>query len=82
MRQRAEAVLREALDLPEQERSEIVNALLESLGPEPEGDVEDAWRQEVAARVAALESGEAEMTPWEEIRDRFLARVSARKAAG
>ena len=79
MRQHAETVLQEALNLPEQERTEIVSALLESLGPEPEADVEAAWRQEVAARVAELEAGEVEMTPWEEIRNGFLARLSERR---
>jgi putative addiction module component (TIGR02574 family) len=79
MRQRAETVLQEALKLPEQERTEIASALLESLGPEPEADVETAWRQEVAARVAALEAGGVERTPWEEIREGFLARLSERR---
>ncbi len=66
------------MTLAEQERAEIAGALLESLEPEPEADLEAAWRQEVAARVAALEAGEVETTPWEEIRDGFLARrVSA-----
>lgn len=80
MRRHAESVLREALTLPEQERAEIAGALLESLGPEPEADVETAWRQEVTARVAALDTGEVETTPWGEIRDRFLARLSERRA--
>ena len=79
MRPQAETVLREALTLAEQERAEIAGALLESLESEPEADVEEAWRQEVAARVAALESGEVETTPWEEIRDGFLARLSERR---
>lgn len=76
MTRQAEAVLHEALKLPEDERTEIVSALLESLGPEPDVDVETAWREEVAARVAALDAGGVEMTPWEEIRDRFLARLA------
>ena len=79
MTRHADTVLREALSLPEQERAEIAGALLESLEPEPETDVEAAWRQEVAARVAALAAGEVEMTPWEDIRDRFLARLSERR---
>ena len=80
MRPHAETVLQEALTLAEQERAEIAGALLESLEPEPEADVEAAWRQEVAARVAALAAGEVETTPWEEIRDGFLARLSERRA--
>jgi putative addiction module component (TIGR02574 family) len=80
MRQHAETVLQEALKLPEQERTEIVNALLESLEPVSEANVEAAWRQEVAARVAALEAGEVETTPWEEIRDGFMVRLSERRS--
>jgi putative addiction module component (TIGR02574 family) len=80
MRPHAETVLQKALTLAEQERAEIAGALLESLEPEPEAGVEAAWRQEVAARVAALDAGEVETTPWEEIRDGFLARLSERRA--
>jgi len=79
MRRHADTVLREALTLPESERAEIAGALLESLEPEPEADVETAWRQEVAARMAAVETGEVETTPWEEIREGFLARLSERR---
>lgn len=76
---RAQTLLQEALSLPHDERAEIAGALLESLEPEPEAGVETAWRQEVAARMAALEAGEVTTTPWEEIRDRFLARLSERR---
>jgi putative addiction module component (TIGR02574 family) len=79
MTRHAETVLQEALTLPESERAEIAGALLESLEPEPEVDVEMAWRQEVVARVAALETGEVETTPWEEVREGFLARLSERR---
>jgi putative addiction module component (TIGR02574 family) len=75
---RAEALLQEALSLPDDERAEIADALLESLESAPEADVETAWRQEVAARVAALEAGEVRTTPWEETRDQLLARLSER----
>jgi putative addiction module component (TIGR02574 family) len=79
MRQHAEAVLREALNLPEEERTEIATALLESLGPETELDVATAWRQEVAARIGASGPGRADATPWEQVRDGFLARLSERR---
>jgi hypothetical protein len=42
-------------------------------------DVETEWRREVAARVAALDAGGVETTPWEDIRDRFLAKLSERR---
>jgi putative addiction module component (TIGR02574 family) len=76
---RAETLLQEALNLPADERAEIAGALLESLEPAPEADVEAAWRLEVAARVAALEAGEMKTTPWGEIRDRFFAILSERR---
>jgi putative addiction module component (TIGR02574 family) len=76
---RAETLLQEALTLPDDERAEIAGALLESLEPALEADVEAEWRQEIAARVAALEAGEVMTTPWEEIRDRLLARLSERR---
>lgn len=81
MKLRAESVLQEALMLPEEERAEIAGALLESLDRVEECGIEAAWRQEVAARVASLETGDVEMTPWAEIRDRFLVRLSERRQA-
>jgi putative addiction module component (TIGR02574 family) len=71
-------VFRESVSPPG--RSSEPGALLESLEPGPEADVEAAWRQEVAARVAALDAGEVETTSWEEIREGFLARLSERRA--
>lgn len=79
MRRNAEAVLQKALTLPEEERAEIAGILLGSLEPVSDIDVETAWRQEVAVRVAALDAGGVKTTPWEEIRDRFLARLSEQR---
>lgn len=76
---RVQTLLKEALTLSDDERAEIAGALLESLEPAPETDVETAWRQEVAARVAAVEAGDVKTTPWEEIRDRYLARLRERQ---
>lgn len=67
------------MPLHDDERAKMANALLEDLESEPEADVETAWRQEVAARVAASEAGEVKTIPWEEIRGRFLARLSERR---
>ena len=80
MERNAEAVLKKALTLPEADRAEVAGALLNSLEPVEEADIESAWRQEVAARVAALDAGEVETIPWSDVRDRLLARLSARRA--
>jgi len=50
MGRNAEVVLKEALTLPETDRAEVAGALLSSLEPREETDLEAAWRQEVAAR--------------------------------
>jgi len=80
MERNAEAVLKKALTLSEVDRAEVAGALLNSLEPEEEADIESAWRQEVAARVAALDAGEVETIPWGEVRDRLVARLSERRA--
>lgn len=80
MERNAKAVLKEALGLPEADRADIAGALLESLEPEEEADVEAAWKREVRARVAALDAGEVETIPWEDVRNRLLARLSERRA--
>lgn len=80
MKRDARAVLEEALGLSEPERAELAGALLESLEPVQDVDWEDAWRQEIAARVAELDSGGRKTIPWEEIRNRLFARLSARRA--
>lgn len=81
MERNAEAVLRKALTLPESDRAEIAGALLESIQPGEDMNAEAAWRQEVAARVAALDAGEVETVPWEEVRDRLFARLRERQAS-
>ncbi|MCB1037350.1 MAG: addiction module protein [Acidobacteria bacterium] len=81
MKRNAETVLEDALLLPEADRADIAGALLQSLHPAEEGDVEAAWREEVATRVAALDAGEVEAVPWGRLRNRLAARLSERRAS-
>ena len=76
----AEHVLREALTLPEADRADIAGALLNGIEPAEEADIEAAWREEVAGRVAALDAGEVESIPWKDLRDRLFARLGERRA--
>lgn len=80
MERNAEDVLKEALTLSEADRAEVAGALLNSLEPVEEAEIESAWRQEVATRVAALDAGEVETIPWNDVRDRLVARLSASRA--
>ena len=78
MTKAAELVLKKALELDDSERAEIAGALLSSLEPEPEADIEAAWREEVRRRVDEIESGQAELVPWEEVRERLFSRLHDR----
>ncbi len=78
MTKKAESILQQALVLEESERAEIAGALLESLEPPPDAEVEKAWREEIRRRLAAVDSGSAELIPWEEVRDQLFARLNER----
>jgi putative addiction module component (TIGR02574 family) len=79
MTRAAQAVLKDALALPETDRAEVAGTLLDSLEPAADPGIEQAWRDEVASRVAALDAGEIETVPWEEVRGRLLAKLSERR---
>jgi putative addiction module component (TIGR02574 family) len=66
----AQQVLEEALALPEDERTDLVEALLESLDApaEPPAEVEAAWTEEIARRLKDVEAGAVKPIPWEEAR--------------
>jgi len=66
-----------ALELPEHERAEIAVRLLESLEPEQEG-VDEAWAREIERRCAALDSGEAVTSDWNEFRSRIEREIFGR----
>jgi len=70
-------VLREALSLSEAERAEVAGALLESIEPPADVDVEQAWREEVARRMAAIDAGQARTVSWEEVREQLYASLRA-----
>lgn len=53
-----------ALELPEEDREEVVSRLQDSLMDE---EVDQAWRAEVRRRVALIEAGEVEWIEEEEL---------------
>ena len=58
-------LLEEALALPENERADLVERLLSSLGP-AEPEIEKRWAKEVEDRIDALERGELKTISAEE----------------
>jgi putative addiction module component (TIGR02574 family) len=57
----------QAKSLPAEERSRLVELLLESLHEPPIADVEAAWEKEIERRVAAYERGEVETFAAEDV---------------
>lgn len=55
----------EARNLPRDERARLAEALLASL--EDEGEIEEAWREEIRRRLDAVRDGSVEMIPAEEV---------------
>ena len=70
-----EEVLDQALSLPEEDRAHLADRLFASLDEEPDPEVEEAWRQEVARQLEELRSGAVKAIPWEEVKAGILARA-------
>jgi putative addiction module component (TIGR02574 family) len=68
-------ILRKALSLPEQDRVDLIGALIESLDIEVEEGVEAAWRAEIERRATELDSNAVKSIPWEVVKAR-LSRAS------
>lgn len=69
-------LLEKALALPEGERIAIVRVLIESLDESADVDVERAWEEEIARRIASLDSGKARTVSWKEVQERIAARLN------
>ena len=71
-------LFREAAELPERDRAVLPGLLIETLDPAPEQDVERAWSDEIARRVAELDAGTVETIPWEQVREELFGRRNGR----
>jgi putative addiction module component (TIGR02574 family) len=64
-------IFRNALTLPEQDRADLIGALIDSLDAEIEENVEEAWRAEIERRAQELDSGVVQSIPWEVVKARL-----------
>lgn len=71
MMKEARAVLADALRLDIDARAQLAAELLASLDGPADPDAESAWAAEIERRVAAIESGTAELEPWEDVKHRI-----------
>ena len=67
-----------ALALPEEERLELVEALLSAQGSSDELPFDPAWLVEIQRRSAEIDSGTVQLAPWTLVRDRVRQRLEGR----
>jgi putative addiction module component (TIGR02574 family) len=75
MSRTVEDLIREAAELPEQDRAALAGLLIESLEGPPDPDVDAAWAAEIERRVADVDAGRVTTVPWEEVRERLRQRL-------
>ncbi|MGO9861990.1 MAG: addiction module protein [Terriglobales bacterium] len=68
MAQEVSEVLKKALALPPEARAALAGSLLESLDDTLDVAAEEEWSQEIARRIAELDSGKVKPIPWAEAR--------------
>lgn len=73
MNARVDHLLHEALELPDDQRSALVVALLDSLEGSADPSISEAWREEVRKRRKALRDGSIQATSWPEAKARLSA---------
>jgi putative addiction module component (TIGR02574 family) len=68
-----------ALDLPEDDRVQLIDALIDSVSPEEAVSLDEAWLKEIERRSAEVDAGLVKPVPWEDVKKRLL-RKSRRHA--
>jgi putative addiction module component (TIGR02574 family) len=66
----AERVLTAALDLPDDERMELVEALIVSFQTPDQPPFDETWREVIERRSSELETGSVTGMPWAEVKRR------------
>ena len=68
-------LLEQALALSVEEQEALADSLISNLGGQVDEGVQAAWHAELETRIADLDSGKAKTVPWEEVRNRNLAKL-------
>lgn len=78
MTQEVSKLLKKALALPAEARAALAGSLLESLEDTMDPSAEEEWNQEIARRIAELDSGKVKPIPWAEARRQISAILNGR----
>lgn len=71
-----ESVTRDALALPDDTRAALAAALLESLEPAVDEDIENEWLSKVQRRAAELDGGQVQGIPWSAVDQKLRAALN------
>lgn len=71
MSQKSEALISDALQMPDEDRAMIAERLIASLDHEYEQDTELAWQKELQTRIDEIDNGNVTCVPWEQVRTRL-----------
>ncbi len=77
MTRSARELFKEAMRLDSDERAALTGLLIESLEPDAEEGVEQAWVAEIERRMSELDAGAVRTIPWDELRARLYGSRSA-----
>ena len=75
MSREAAELLKKALSLPIEERADLAGSLIESLDDAEDDSVAAAWDEEIARRMAEVDSGKVKPVPLEEARRRLSSAI-------
>ena len=71
MGKRVELILKEALQLPDFERAQLIEELLTTLEMEKDENVDEVWASEVEKRALELSQGTVVPIVWDEAKKRL-----------
>jgi putative addiction module component (TIGR02574 family) len=71
-------LLKKALALPAEARAALAGSLLDSLDDAVDVSAEEEWNNEIARRIAELDSGKVKPIPWAEARRQVAAILNGR----
>ncbi len=75
---RAKDLLRDALELPLNQRAELAADLLASIDGDADADVEAAWGAEIERRARQALADQTQPIPWETVRGQAIEKITRR----
>jgi hypothetical protein len=73
-------VFQDAVQRPGRDRATSAGLLIKTSNPVFEPDVEAAWSEEIARRLAEIDAGTVELIPWSDVRSELFGESEGRKS--